>query len=96
MPIPTHLIHYQCCECEKVYPDQEDAIECEKSHFVLDDFIVSFVSKEKSSNIDFPGYVHIANQKNDGIGLYVFSKTIKSPKINKPLEGYLDGKTNRY
>ena len=78
MPIP--IIQYQCCKCKEIYPDQDDAIDCEMSHFVLGDFVVSLVSKEKSSNIDFPRYVHIANQKNDGIGLYVFSKTIKSPK----------------
>ena len=81
MPIP--IFYYQCCKCEKVYPDQDDAIGCEDSHFELGDFAVSFVSKENALNFDFPKSFHITNQKNNELALYVFTKTIIKPKIKR-------------
>ena len=75
--MPTRIIQYQCNKCHKVYFSEEEAIECENSHYTLDDFTISRIGKH-GYNSFYPDCIHVINQKTDTIALYTFNhNTVK-------------------
>ena len=81
MPIP--IFHYQCCKCEKVYPDKDQAIDCEDSHFKADHFNIKTICNTATSlNVNFPIHIEVINLKNKMEAEYRFVRSIKLPMNN--------------
>ena len=70
--MPTPIIQYQCCKCNQIYINEIRAINCENSHYILDDFIISKIGKH-GYNSYFPDSIHVVNQKTDKIASYTFN-----------------------
>ena len=70
--MPKQIIQYQCCECLAIYVNEQGAINCENSHYTLDDFIISKIGKH-GYNSFYPDSIHVINQKIDKIALYTFT-----------------------
>ena len=80
--MPARIIQYQCNKCHKIYFSEEEAIDCENSHYSLNDFQIIKVSKEESLGINFPRSIHVINQKNYKVASYIFNHNKIKPSKN--------------
>ena len=85
--MPTQIIQYQCNKCFQTYLNEQTAIDCENSHYALNDFQIVKVSKEESLGINFPRSVHILNRKSNKTASYVFNHNKIKPN-KRPLKNH--------
>jgi len=78
MPTPILSTRYQCNKCYRKYSDLQMAIDCENSHYILDDFTISKIGKH-GYNSFYQDSIHVRNQKTDTIALYNFAHDVVKP-----------------
>ena len=69
--MPTSIIQYQCCKCGKIYHNEKVAVDCESSHFKLNDFtIINISSRTGIKSKLFPDCIHVANKNTNKVAFY--------------------------
>ena len=93
--MPMQFIQYQCVKCFQTYLNEQTAIDCENSHYTLDDFKISRMSKEKTPFSCFPRSIHVINQKTNTTASYLFNhnkvKSVKHRWLDSLDETYKKG-----
>ena len=69
--MPIQVIQYQCNKCLAIYVNEQGAINCENSHYTLDDFMISRIGKH-GYNSFYPDFIHVINQKANKVAFYEF------------------------
>ena len=69
--MPTQVTQYQCNKCLQIYVNEQGAINCENSHYTLDDLTISRIGKHRCNSF-YPDCIYVTNQKTNKVAFYKF------------------------
>jgi len=70
--MPTAIIKFKCDNCQSEYEESDEAANCERNHFTIDNFNISEISSESAINKKFPKTIIVDSPKSPRAAKYKF------------------------